>query len=205
MPRTRSHTRKSEILHVAADLASRDGLSGLSIGSLAAAVEMSKSGLFAHFGSKEDLQRATIDQAGEAFSAAITRPAASVPEGLPRLRRLLELWIDHIERSAYRGGCFFDATSTEFASRPGPVRDRLAAVCRAWISTLEDQVKRAVEAGDLAAETDASALVFRFHAYVEEANWRRELFDDPDAFARARSAIADVFLSNAPAPERTSV
>ncbi len=200
MPSSRTTSRRSEILHVAADLATSEGLEGLSIGALAKTVEMSKSGLFAHFGSKEELQHATIDQAAAAFDAAIFVPAAAAPTGRRRLERLLDLWVAHIEHSAYRGGCFFDAASTEFGSRPGPVRDRLAILCRRWISALEDEAKVAVRAGEFAPDTDVPGLVFRLHAFVEEANWWRELFDEPAAFDRARSAIVDTLASRAPAP-----
>jgi len=198
MPDDSTRSRRAEILEVAADLASSEGLSGLSIGSLARAVAMSKSGLFAHFGSKDRLQRAVIDQAAAAFEAAVLAPAASAAPGLPRLEALLERWIGHVERSRYRGGCFFDATSTEFGSQPGPIRDRLAALCRGWIAALEEQATLAVRLGELAPATDPAGLVFRLHAVVAEANWWRELFAEADAFDRARAAIAATLISCAP-------
>lgn len=182
--------RKSEILAAAADLASAEGLERLSISVLAAEVGMSKSGLYAHFGSKRDLQQAVVDHAAAAFEPAVLASSAQAAPGLPRLRALLEAWICHVEDSDYRGGCFFDATSTEYSSRPGPIRSRLAELSRIWIAALREQAELAVRLGELAPSADPERLTFQLHAYVTEANWWRSLFDEPEAFARARAAVA---------------
>src|SRR5690349_11342182 len=117
---------RAAILARALDIASVDGLDGLTIGRLAAELEMSKSGLFAHFGSKQDLQLATIEAAAQRFRAVIG-PAFEMPEGVPRLRAMSELYLAHLEEGAYPGGCFWAATAAEFDDRPGPVRDAIAA------------------------------------------------------------------------------
>src|SRR5215471_12370135 len=116
-------TRES-ILRAAVDLASVEGLEGLTIGRLADELKMSKSGLFAHFGSKEDLQLATVQMARQIFVEQITRPALSAPKGMPRLWSIIDRWLAYIERGIFKGGCFFTAASFEFDSREGPVRDR---------------------------------------------------------------------------------
>ena len=198
MPVTPGEPRRREILAAAADLASSEGLDRLSIGVLAASVEMSKSGLFAHFGAKQVLQAAVIDYAAEAFEPAVLAPAAQAPAGLARLQALVSHWIDHVENSVYRGGCFFDAASSEFASRPGAIRDQLARLCRAWLSQLREQAELAVRLGEFDAAIDPDRLTFQLHAYVSEANWWRQLFDEPAAFDRARAAVAATLACCAP-------
>ncbi len=199
MPLTPGEPRRREILAAAADLASAEGLDRLSIGVLAASVDMSKSGLFAHFGAKRVLQGAVIDYAAEAFVPAVLARAAEAPPGLPRLRALVDHWIAHVEHSVYRGGCFFDAASSEFASRPGTIRDQLAWLCRAWLGQLREQAELAVRLGELDASVDPDRLTFQLHAYVSEANWWRQLLDEPAAFDRARAAVAATLTSCAPA------
>ena len=200
MLETHGDRRRREILAAAMDVSSEEGLAGLSIGRLARETGMSKSGLFAHFGSKEELQLATIRFAGAHFEAEVVVPPASAPPGLARLRAMLAAWIGHIEGTSNRGGCFFDAASSEFSSRPGPVRDLLARLSHGWLKQLEAQAARAVELGELHPETDAALLAFRLHAYVEEANWTRELFSVADSFDLARRAIDATLASSAAAP-----
>src|SRR5712692_9109449 len=117
-----SKTRQG-ILRIAVDIASAEGLEGLSIGRLATELQMSKTGIFAHFGSKEQLQLATIDAAKEIFIEHVVQPALIHARGLPRLQAMLESWISYVENIVFRGGCFFAAASAEFDSRPGPVRN----------------------------------------------------------------------------------
>lgn len=189
MPKDRtSAERRDDILEAAIDLSSALGLSVLSIGSLAAEVGISKSGLFAHFGSKEELQLATIGRAGRAFEQGVIAEAGAAEPGLPRLQALVEAWYAYLDAISYRGGCFFDAASREFASQPGVVRDRLAALCGPWRDQLAEQARLAIRLGELAAETDPETLAFQLHAYAGEANWARELLDDDRAFDRARAA-----------------
>ena len=115
---------RRNILNAAASLATTEGLDGLSIGSLAEHIGMSKSGLYAHFGSKEELQLATIETAGAIFVAVIIEPTLLIDDPLERIRALCSRFLDHVERRVFPGGCFFASVSAEFATRPGPVRAR---------------------------------------------------------------------------------
>src|SRR3984893_3143683 len=133
----RATRTRVEILAVAVDLASAEGLEGLSIGRLATELRMSKTGIFAHFGSKEQLQLATVDAAKQVFLEQIVQPALECSRGIPRLRAILDNWIGYVERIVFRGGCFFAAASAEFDSRPGPVRDEIAALTKAWLVAIE--------------------------------------------------------------------
>jgi AcrR family transcriptional regulator len=178
------------ILLAAARLATVEGLDGLTIGRLANETGMSKSGLFAHFGSKEQLQLATIDAAEEIFEDEVLRPALEV-EGLARLAALAERFLSHVQREVFPGGCFFASVAAELDTRPGPVRDRVAAVYSAWTGLMEDAVRTAVERGEADPAVDPAQLVFEVNAMLAEANGIYLLSGDPAAFAMARRAIAD--------------
>jgi AcrR family transcriptional regulator len=190
---THGERQRRRILAAAVDVASAEGLGPLSIGRLAAETEMSKSGVYAHFGSKEELQLGAVDAASADFERRVLAATAEAEPGLERLRALLEAWILHVERSPYRGGCFFSATSSEFASRSGAVRERLAERTASWLRVLEREARTARRLGEISA--DPEDLAFRLHAFVQEANWRRQLFDDPAAFDRARRAGRDAIIS----------
>ena len=178
-----------EILRVAVDIASAEGLEGLTIGRLAGELDMSKSGLFAHFGSKEDLQVATVDAAGRLYAGLIWEPAAEAAPGLARLLALLDSWMTFIERSSLRGGCFFTAASFEFDGRPGQVRERVAHWMERGQGALLREAVTARGDGYLVADTDPAQLVFELYAFLGEAVWRAQLFDDRTCFTRARVAI----------------
>lgn len=182
---------KQSILDVAVDIASEEGLEGLSIGRLAAELEMSKSGLFAHFGSKEDLQLATIEQARRRFLDEMFLPAMKAEPGLPRVRALMESWLSYAKRSVFRGGCFFYAASAEFDGRPGAVRDRIAELMHEWLGSLEKALNMAREEGHLVANTDPKQLAFEINAVLMAANWSFQLFGDGSAFKRARTTVED--------------
>jgi AcrR family transcriptional regulator len=188
--RNPGRTRES-ILDRAVDLASTEGLEGLTIGRLAAELGMSKSGLFGHFGSKEELQLATIEEASTRFIAEVIEPAMAKPEGAARLRALARSYVDYLERGVFAGGCFFAAASIEFDDRPGPVGDRIRDAVGAWVSYLEGQ------AGTAGAR-DPKLLAFEFHALAQGANSAFRLFGDPAAFPRARKAIDSVIASQLP-------
>ncbi len=177
------------ILDRAVDLASAEGLEGLTIGRLAGELGMSKSGLFAHFGSKKGLQLATVDAAGRMYAALIWDPVADLPPGLPRLAALLDSWVEFVARTELRGGCFFSAASHEFDGRPGDVRDRVVHWMRRGQESLEREATAAVHAGDLLHDTDPIQLVFELYAFIGQAVWRCQLFDDAGCIASARSAI----------------
>jgi AcrR family transcriptional regulator len=180
---------RQEILSVAVDIASAEGLEGLTIGRLANELGMSKSGLFAHFGSKEDLQLATVDTARGIFITEVVDPALAAAQGLPRLRTMLDAWLSYVRRSVFRGGCFFAAASAEFDGRPGAIRDQVALLTRSWLTALEDEARYAQALGQLAPKLEAAQLAFELHALVQEANWAYQLLGDEQAFSRAREGI----------------
>lgn len=177
---TKGARTRAAILDRAVDLASADGLDGLTIGRLAADLGMSKSGLFAHFGSKRELQLATVHAAAERFRRAVIEPAMSAPDGAPRLRAMGERYLDHLD--AYSGGCFWGSTSAEFDDRPGPVRDAIAAALDAWLAELERQAK-------IAGVGDSERFAFELYALVMGANARYRLSGDRKVLEYARSAL----------------
>ena len=172
---------RSAILERAVDLASAEGLEGLTIGRLATELEMSKSGLFAHFGSKQELQLATVRAAALRFRRAVLDSAAAVPDGSARLRALVDAYLAHLE-GGYSGGCFWASTSAEYDDRPGPVRDAIAAAIDAWLGELERQA-------GIAGLEDPGQVAFELHAVVMGANSRHRLSDDRRVFGYARDAI----------------
>ena len=181
-------TRKA-ILEAAVHIASAEGLEGLTIGRLATDLAMSKSGLFAHFGSKEDLQVATVEAARSIFIREVIRPSFEGEHGLVDLWHLCDTWLSYVESGVFRGGCFFAAVAAEFDSRPGPVRDRIAEIMKEWLATLRRAVADAQTAGELKSEVDPTQMAFEFNALELGANWAFQLYGDKQAFARAREAI----------------
>lgn len=189
-PRLRKGVRTREsILRVAVDLASVEGLEGLTIGRLAEELGMSKSGLFAHFGSKEDLQLATIEAARQIFVEHIIRPALAEPEGIGRLLRLCQGWLNHVEGRVFKGGCFFTAASFEFDSRTGPVRDAIAAAMKSWLSVLARAIEVAKKARHLKASINPEQFAFEIYSLAMGANWALQLLDDKTAMNKARQNI----------------
>jgi len=197
---TKGQRTRNSILEVAAALATEEGLDPLSIGRLAEASGMSKSGLFAHFGSKEELQLATVDYAAALFVAEVIDPARSAPKGLARIWALCDHMIGYSERQVFPGGCFFAATSFEFNNRPGPVRDRIEEMIRSWLSYLEHAVKQAQEAGELDPNLSAREIAFQLDAFAQASNAQYQLFRDPQVFDDARRAIQERLESLRPAP-----
>lgn len=183
-------TRKA-ILEAAVHIASAEGLEGLTIGRLAAELFMSKSGLFAHFGSKEDLQVATVEAARSIFIREVIRPSFEGEHGLVDLWHLCDTWLSYVESGVFRGGCFFAAVAAEFDSRPGPVRDRIAEIMKEWLTALRRAVADAQTAGELKSEVDPTQMAFEFNALELGANWAFQLYGDKQAFARAREAILE--------------
>ncbi|MBW3606849.1 MAG: TetR family transcriptional regulator [Actinobacteria bacterium] len=182
------------ILERAADLASVEGLDQLSIGRLAHAMQMSKSGLYSYFTSKQDLQLATIDCAWGIFEERVLEP------GDDPLNALLERWISYYEQEAFRGGCPFATAGTEFANREGPVRDALAAALERQLAALEHAVARA-HATRLLTDTDPRQLAFELHAVLTAANQRYRLSRDRASFTQARTAIARLLAEDPPRPQ----
>jgi AcrR family transcriptional regulator len=187
-------TRRA-ILEVAVDLASVEGLEGLTIGRLASELDMSKSGLFAHFGSKEELQVATVQAARDIFLEEVIKPSLRVPRGLARLEALADSWISYAERKVFRGGCFFDAAATEFDGRPGPVRDLVAQNWADWLAMLETAVRKAQVAGEINPAEDPAQIAYEMNALTTAANRSAQLLGDPRGWQRARHAIHRLLAS----------
>jgi len=190
--RTTSHgaqTRET-ILQAAADIASVDGLEGLSIGRLATELAMSKSGLFAHFGSKESLQLATIEEARARYVREVIAPALASDPGIMRLSALCESFVSYIERAVFPGGCFFASAMAEFDCKaPGPVRELIADCQDQWMSTLERAAGDAVAKGDLRTDTDPRQMAFDLEGALLSANWYFHLFRDATYLEYARRAV----------------
>jgi AcrR family transcriptional regulator len=188
--RARGKRTRDSILHAAVDLASVEGLDGLTIGRLASALDMSKSGLFAHFGSKEELQLATIEAASHIYLREVIEPAREAEPGLPRLVALMDHWLDYLQREVFKGGCFFDAVRNEYDSRPsGPVRDAIWEDFRTWKTLVANRVRSAQAAGHLDPDADPEQVAFELDALGGAANVRFQLDRDVQAFERARRAI----------------
>ena len=187
---TRAGNRTREaILDRAVDIASLEGLEGLTIGRLAVELGMSKSGLFGHFGSKEELQLATLEAANTVLWREVIEPAVQVESGLARLRALIDGYIRYLEREVFPGGCFLSAAAAEFDGRPGAVRDAIAVASRGWTNELEGQAGVAVAKGELPDGTDPAQLAFELNALADGANATYQLHMDRRAFERARTAI----------------
>ncbi len=199
-PQPRGIKTRERILRKATQLASIEGLEGITVGRLAEALGLSKAGLFAHFGSKEALQLAIIEDARLVFMGKVIEPAEQMPEGLPRLFALQANWIAYLREMTFRGGCFFAAASAEFDGRPGLVRTRISAVAGGWRLRLEAEAHRAAQLGHLLADASPSRLAFMLHATTLEANWAHQLLGDIDSFDTARE-ISESILRSVAAPE----
>jgi AcrR family transcriptional regulator len=189
--KTKGERTRHAILTRAAELATQEGLEPLSIGRLAEATGMSKSGLFAHFGSKEELQMATVEHAASLFVDEVIAPARAAPRGLARVWALCDRMVDYAERQVFPGGCFFAATSFEFNHKPGPVRDRIEEMIRSWLSYLEHAVEQAQASGELVPEPSAREIAFQLDAFAQAANAQYQLFRDPTVFDESRRAIRE--------------
>jgi AcrR family transcriptional regulator len=189
--RRRSDGERSRktILREAGRLATVEGISGLSIGRLADAVGMSKSGLFAHFGSKEELQVATIEAARAVFAKEVIEPALDAPTGLERLRRLAESFLRYVEGGLYPGGCFFASVAAEMAMRPGPVRDGAVEVLDEFSREVETAVRDAQAEGSIDPSESAEGLAFELNSYLSLANSQFALSQQPAPIERARRAV----------------
>ena len=179
---------RQTILRAAANLATVDGLEGLSIGSLAAHIGMSKSGLYAHFGSKEELQLETVETAREIFNADVVDSTESAADALERLEALYDRFLDHVRRRVFPGGCFFASVSAEFDTRSGAVKDRITSIQQEWKAGVEQLIREAQAAGSLTGE-DPSQLAFELDAYGLMGNTGFVLYDDPVYLEHARHAI----------------
>jgi AcrR family transcriptional regulator len=178
----KASSTRAAILQHAADRASTDGLEGLTIGGLASELEMSKSGLFAHFGSKEGLQLAVVEHAAMRFLSEVVAPAQQAREGEERLRAYCERYFDYLQRKVFAGGCFWAAAAAEFDDRPGPVRDAIANGVRGWLGELERHAR-------LAGCERPAELAFEIYSLGLGANACARLLADEHAFARTRATV----------------
>src|SRR5580692_7471682 len=186
--RPRGLKTRRAILRKAVNIASLEGLEGLSIGKLASTLRISKSGLFAHFGSKEDLQCAVVDEARDIFVQKVVLPAAQL-RGLRLLRALCDNWLCYGEQKVFPGGCFFSAASLEFDDRPGPIRDRIVGLMKKWLGNLELAARDAQSSGEIRKDVDVRQLAFEIQALAMGGNWSSRLFRDQTAFRSAKAAI----------------
>jgi AcrR family transcriptional regulator len=191
-----------DILAKAVDLASVEGLEGLTIGRLAGAISLSKTGLFAHFGSKELLQLAVVETAREIFEKHVLEGTDEADPGLQRLVLLADRWLAYLEKGLLRGGCFFAAASSEVDDRPGRVRERVASLMAGWVAELETEASTALELGQIRPEPAPDQLAFEVHAFLLEANRCFQLHGDAGAFRRAERAIGRVLDAAATADGR---
>jgi AcrR family transcriptional regulator len=182
-------TRKAILLE-AVSLATVEGLEGLSIGELAKALGISKSGLYAHFGSKQELQLATIDEAERIFNLEVIDPAMAVPEeGLPRLLAMCDLYLEHLRRHTFPGGCFFASAVLEMGTRPGPVKERVGAFQQRFAGLIFRSAQQAQDLGQLSADEDLRLLAFELNGIILAANANYVMTDDPAALDTARRAV----------------
>jgi AcrR family transcriptional regulator len=181
-------TRRT-VLQRAVELASVEGLDGLSIGGLAKDLSISKSGLFAHFGAKEELQLATIRAARAIFATTVVQPALETPPGLARVWALIEAWLDYSRDRRFPGGCFFARATHEYAARPGAVRDALATVNEEWLDLIARTIEEARSLGEVGPEVDPAQLAFDLDAFLESANLRSLLLGRPEVYEQARRSI----------------
>jgi AcrR family transcriptional regulator len=188
---------RAAILDAAFHIVSKAGLEGLTIGTLASATGMSKSGLFAHFGSREELLIAVMDRGQQEFMKIVVNPALAKPRGLPRLKSLFTGWIDWTESADLPGGCPMIGGAIEFDDKPGPVRDALAAGQRAWIGTLTRATRQAVEQGQLADDTDAEQISFELFGIALVVHHHRRLLGYDKARARALAAFDALIVRHA--------
>jgi AcrR family transcriptional regulator len=189
---------REAILRAAAGLVTTEGITGLSIGRLADAVGMSKSGLFAHFGSKEDLQLATIETACRIYDDVVVLPALEAQTGLQRLNALAERFLKHVEDAVFPGGCFFASVVAEVDTQPGPVRDLALTAAGAWLQHLRTAIEAAQAEGEIDTSEDVAQLAFEVNAYLLMANAQFIATGDPAELGRARRALARRLEAAAP-------
>jgi AcrR family transcriptional regulator len=203
---SKGEASRATILHAAAKLATMRGLDSLSIGDLAAEVGMSKSGLYAHFKSKEELELATIETAAAIFEGEVLQPAARAPAGTERLGALADAFLSHLERRVFPGGCFFAAVASELDTRPGPARDRVVAVLDTWQSLLRQCILDAQASGEIDPKAEVSQAAFEIQAMLLAGNFQFVMTNDPSRLAQARKGVehvlARVAVSDGPKKKR---
>ncbi|MDM7944011.1 MAG: TetR/AcrR family transcriptional regulator [Hydrogenophaga sp.] len=205
-PLQKGQQTKAAIVDAALGLATQIGLEGLSIGALAEVMQMSKSGVFAHFGSREELQISVVREYHARFEEEVFYPAIDAPRGLPRLRSLFDNWM---KRTSVEidSGCIYISGAVEFDDRPGPVRDALASSVNTWLSAMRRAVEIAIEEGHLAPDTDAVQMAFEIHALILALHYEARFLRSPDSAGRAVRAFENIVTrfgsTPVPAPRKT--
>jgi AcrR family transcriptional regulator len=205
-PARKQATTRSRIVNEALARASEEGLAGISLGRLASNLGMSKSGLFAHFRSKEELQLQIIDEAIERFREVVIRPAFAAPRGLPRLQALFDRWLDtwaNDERMP--GGCLFTHAAAELDDQPGPARDAVATAQQQWLDTIAESARRAAALGDLRTDANASLLAFQMHGIMLAYHQAKRLLRSAAAESLARAAFGALIESARPLAQTQTV
>ena len=190
--RSKGQSSRATILLAAAKLATTNGLHGLSLGDLAAEVGMSKSGLYAHFQSKEELALATIETAAAIFDGDVLQPAMKVNAGTERLKTLASSFLSHLERKVFPGGCFFAAAAAELDTRPGLARDRVVEVLEKWLTLLSQCLLEAQELGEIDPHADVAQAVFEIEAMLLAANFLFVMTDNPIHLTQAHRGVENV-------------
>jgi AcrR family transcriptional regulator len=180
---------RASAVEAAVDVASVEGLEGITIGRLADRLGMSKSGLIGRFGDKEAMQRAVLAAAVERFTEAVWQPARRSEPGLPRLEAIVEAWIAHLRDGVFPGGCFVTTASVEYDARPGPLRDDVAAAVSRWLGVLEAEARLAREAGELPADRDPADVAFELHSLASGGSVAARLTGDATGLDRTRAAM----------------
>ncbi|HEX7218751.1 MAG TPA: TetR/AcrR family transcriptional regulator [Burkholderiales bacterium] len=196
-PPTKGEQTRAAILDEALKISSKLGLEGLTIGSLADATGMSKSGLFAHFGSREDLQLAVLEHAAQRYGEMVFVPVLKIERGLPRLRALFERWLDWALESGLPGGCIMISAAAEYDDRPGPIRDAVIANQHRGNAITQKAVRLAIEEGHLAPETDPEQISFEMLGIVLASHNHRRLLGDREARKRALTAFDQLISRHA--------
>ena len=190
---------RAAILDAALGLASHMGLEGLSIGALAELMQMSKSGVFAHFGSREELQISVVREYHARFEEEVFFPAIAEPRGLPRLQALFERWVRRVSVEL-DSGCIYISGAVEFDDRPGPVRDALAEMVRAWHAALERAIRMAIAEGQLRPDTDPAQMLFEIHGLILALHHDARFLRNPGVLDRARAGFARVLADHRTEP-----
>ncbi|MEU7580362.1 TetR/AcrR family transcriptional regulator [Streptomyces sp. NPDC041068] len=187
----RGNQTRRLVLRRTVDIASVEGLDALSLGRIATELKLSKSGVFALFGSKEELQLATIRAAGRIFLDAVVEPSRQDPPGIGRVWRLCAGWLTYSEERVFPGGCFFHGVIAEYDAREGAVHDALVRADRDWTAQVEGCIAEALAAGELHADTDVPQLAFELISFLETANAHSVLHDEPHAYRKAGTAVTN--------------
>ncbi|HEY9638982.1 MAG TPA: TetR/AcrR family transcriptional regulator [Coleofasciculaceae cyanobacterium] len=199
--RSKGQASRETILLAATKLATLKGLNGLSLADLSAEVGMSKSGLYAHFKDKEDLELAMIETAAAIFDREVLQPTMDSRGGTERLRVVADSYLSHLERRVFPGGCFFAAVAAELNTRPGRARDLVFQIIDGWLALLRQCIVEAQELGEVDSKTDVDQAVFEIEAMLLAANFFFVMTNDPIHLSRAHKGLENALLQLSVSPE----